>query len=119
MGAVEVGEIVRFDATLEDMRALLERFGSGLQQRIDPGEQEALVALLHYTEADTFLISADQACVRAATLIGEGERIVSLETALRRVGLSKTVGEQYSEEWFQRWVTNARIALVQGRDLAG
>jgi hypothetical protein len=98
----------------------LSRFDLVMRQRIDAGEAEAITLLCHCEDETPQFCTADRAAVRAACLLGFGDRVISLEAILRRVGLDRPhLADRYSEKRVRQWVAEGREQRLCGQGLAG
>lgn len=76
---------------------------------IDPGETEAIALLSAENDLeDCIFCTADQAAVKAAVMIGIGERCESLEVLLSRVGMTKPLPQHFSSETLKHWIERAQ-----------
>jgi len=58
--------------------------------------------------------TADKAALRAAVMLGLGERCVSLEALLKAIGLQKSLSVQYSESWMMQQLEAAKEDRIYG-----
>ncbi|MBI5446229.1 MAG: hypothetical protein HY900_34070 [Deltaproteobacteria bacterium] len=111
-------QIMGADAVI--VAAVLSRFDPVMRERIDPGEAEAITLMCNCEKEPREFCTADHAAVRAACLLGFADRVVSLETILRRVGLGRPgLAARYSETRVRQWVAEGRQQRLRGEGLAG
>jgi len=100
--------------------AVLARFDPVMRERIDAGEAEALAILSAWEGNRPAFCTADGAAARAACLLGFSDNLISLEEALRGVGLEqRRLASQFSEEKMNQWRNAGRQMRLRGEGLAG
>lgn len=90
------GSIQVVDATLDQTSAFLSQFDSLYAEKLDPGELESLAYLGNADEA-VRICSADAIVFRVLGNLDCSERGVSLEEALKDVGLGRKLTKQASQ----------------------
>ena len=77
---------------------------------------EAL-AILQASEEGVSFCTADKLAIYSLVLMGFSERGVSLEEVLRQTGLTKTIGSQFTEAFFQKQIAIGREKRIRGEGL--
>jgi len=112
-------QVSREEASLLDMETLKSRFDQVLAERIHAGELEALTLFYNGSVTkDCLLCTSDRAVLYALVCLDLSNRAISLESALDKIGLRQTLEHQYTEDWFQDILREARIRRIQGTGLA-
>jgi hypothetical protein len=78
---------------------------------LDAGEHDLLAHALRLSEAAWILCSPDKACIRAAVVLGFGDRICSLQELTLAVGTRPRLPlrEHFSTEWLVSFRTKVRM----------
>ena len=115
---VEAGVIQQCSATGAEQAAFLARLHPGLRAKLDPGETEALAYLSGHGITEMSLVTGDGAAIAAAHALGFSEQLLSLEGAYQRVGHTKRLRVDMTEQKFREQLLRATILVAQGRALA-
>jgi len=113
---VEARKICVFDVTLSDLTAFLDRFHPVYFDKLDPGETESLTFLLNSDE-DYRLCSGDKIVFRVLGSLSRGDQGISLEEILHQVGLGRSLRQQYSRAYRERWTKMGFQEGLQGVSL--
>jgi hypothetical protein len=70
---------------------------------IHDGESEAITILRQEERKDLFFCTGDRGAIIACCLLGLEDRCISLETALKKSGLSATTKKNFTEEFMNKW----------------
>ena len=112
--------ITEITATAIEVAQFLAQFDVVLSDELHEGELEALTCLAIHADQDCRFCTADKAAIRALVLAGMAEKGISLEKALRWVGLAvPELHHQHSEARFRALLKEASIQRIQGTGLAG
>jgi hypothetical protein len=109
------GRIVELAATAQEMVDCRSRFDSVLASNLHDGEVECLALLLNVDNEAYVFCTADRAALYAMSLLGLGERCVSLESLLKSVGLQKVLPSLYTEEWLKGALSKGAEGRMYGR----
>ena len=109
---VQAGRIKEIEGTVEDLASLvgLDRL---TLEGLHAGEREALALLCSRKAECHGLCSGDKTAIRAAVLLGYGDRCLSLERLLRQNGIHGAVPEHYSERAHAVCLREAAAEYVQ------
>ena len=97
----ESGQITVFDATASDLSELRDRFDMMYAEKLDDGETESLVYLLHHPEFR--ICSADKIVFKVVGRLGLSDAGISLEELLQQSGLSKRLSHEHCKEYRVMW----------------
>lgn len=84
--------------------------------KIDPGEEEAL-AFLCERPKDWKLCSTDGPVFGVLGFLGKGDQGISLEEALKEIGLSRELECKYTKRFREKYTRLGRIDSVHGKGL--
>jgi len=112
------GRIAVLDCDVEDLQATMNKFDKVLQERLHPGEVQAITLLLKWENDPPAFCTADFKAIEATCLLGLAGYLVPMERMLASLGLSRPVKTQYSEATFKRLMDRAASSRIQGRGLA-
>jgi hypothetical protein len=101
---VNAKRIVEYSASTTDMAATLAALPRELVIRIHAGEIEALTYLQVHGTKDIGFVSGDGGAIEATVVLGCSEVAMSLESALRQIGLTKKLPAEHSD----RFITEAK-----------
>jgi hypothetical protein len=97
----EGGQITVFDVTASDLSELRDRFDVIYAEKLDDGETESLVYLLHHPEFR--ICSADKIVFKVVGRLGLSDAGVSLEELLQQSGLSRKLSHEHCREYRLIW----------------
>lgn len=101
-------KVERLEASIDDYENLNRKLSSHFMNSLDPGELEALALLGSKNFKDYLFTTADRAAIKALGVLGWGERGISVEMLLERVGKSKSMLKKlphsYTKKWFSACV---------------
>ncbi len=116
---VASGTVEEISVTASEIARFRSEFDQEVNTDLHDGETEALTVMYLGKARDCRFCSADRTAIRALVLVGLGSEGVSLEQALRDVGLTRrSILPRYSEGRYQRIVKEASIERIQGVGLA-
>lgn len=115
---VEAGVIQQCSVTGAEQASFLARLHPGLRAKLDPGETEALAYLSSYGSSVLSLVTGDGAAIAAAHALGFSGQLLSLESAYQRIGHTKRLRVDMTEQKFREQLARASILVAQGRALA-
>lgn len=98
---IQEGKVLEVTATGSELDALSQIFDRVFLEGLHDGEKEAL-ALLHSRQYPLEICSGDKIAIHALAMMDRGADGVSFEAVLRRIGLSKNVKGEFTEEYFKR-----------------
>jgi hypothetical protein len=107
-GTVEVRQV-----PLREIERFKARFDATYLDRFDAGETEAMT--LMQSERDSSICSADAIVWRVLGNTNDGERGTSLEELLQQVGLTKSLPDQFSRAFREKWTHKGSIERFMGR----
>ena len=96
------GEIQELEATPSEMRDVASAFDRVFVEGLHPGELEAVAILKKNPDDPLRFCTADKVAIYALVLLNLEERLVSLEAALREVGLSRPLSPEFMDAYLQR-----------------
>ena len=111
------GRVHVFEASLSDINRFRERFDPVYVGALDPGETEALAHLAQSSES--FLISSGDAIVyRVLGRLNLGDRGISLEEVLQKVGLGRAQLPWPCQKKFrEKYTKEGEVDAIQGKGL--
>jgi hypothetical protein len=113
-GSIDIGKIIRVEATLEEFQKLHNIFDKLTLEGLDPGELEALALVNGRRLGDVLFCTSDKAAIRALALLGFSEEGISLEELLEKIGLQKTLEEHHTREWFNHYLRIGQQDRIMG-----
>jgi hypothetical protein len=114
----ETERITLVSASAQDVLDTQGRFAPWFLELVHPGELEALAVLMASAMAECEFCSADGAAVRAAAMLGLGERCVCLRDVLDGVGLGRDLGRQFGADFLREFLEAGRRDRLRGFGLA-
>ena len=100
---VKEGSIKEWEISKEEKTKLLANFDAITRlTKLDPGEIEALACLNTRREQDVAFSTADKAAIQALAMLDMTNLGLSLEAALKAIGLNKTLTHEYRDDYFQK-----------------
>ena len=107
-------EIDEIEGTVEELSELVSLFEPWFLDTLDPGELEAL-ALIHSERVNNITFcTGDGPAIKALVMIGATGLGISLESALNKIGLTKKLQNQYTEQYYKKCCNEGGLNLVQG-----
>lgn len=113
---IEAGRLSCTDVPLAQVAAFSRRFGPSYLDRMDPGEAESL-AYLYSSEEEWLIASADSHVFRVLGCLGCGDRGISLEEILRKIGFGRALEWKYTKEFRKRYTLMGERDGVTGLGL--
>jgi len=110
------GKITELVASVQQIESVINFFYPAHSSALGAGELEAL-AILQASEEGVSFCTADKLAIYSLVLMGFSERGVSLEEVLRQTGLTKTIGSQFTEAFFQKQIAIGREKRIRGEGL--
>lgn len=107
-GAVEVRQV-----PLREIERFKSRFDATYLDRFDSGETEAMT--LMQSERESSICSADAIVWRVLGNTHDGERGISLEELLQQAGHTKSLPDQFSKAFRERWTHKGSTERFMGR----
>lgn len=114
---IEVNKIKEVAATPEELDYLQGKFDREFVQHIHAGEREALALLLVGRPQGYYFCSGDAKAIQAAAMLRLGEQIISMEKALKSLGLEKKLDFWFSEDFCKKQLDIGNKNFIQGRGL--
>jgi hypothetical protein len=111
---IESVRITVVDVELARIRAFRGRFTETFLERLDPGELESLAYLVE-VDKECLMSSADKIVWRTLGALRQGERGISLEEILNRVGLGRALEEHFGQGYRERWTRHGFGEGLQGQ----
>lgn len=109
-GLIEIVEV-----PISEVKAFHDKLGPLHSAEVHAGEEETL-AFLYSSSENWRVCSSDHAVFRVLGLLGKGDRGVSLEEVLERIGLSQHNLEwQFTKKFRERYTRLGQIDSVQGK----
>ena len=112
-GNVKAERIKCVDVPLSQVADFCEKFGPTYLERMDPGEADSL-AYLFSSEEKWRIASADSHVFKVLGFLGLGERGISLEEILNKVGLKRGVHWKYSRMFRERYTAMGKQDGITG-----
>lgn len=114
---ISQGRISVFDVSLADLQKFQQRFDPLYASQIDPGELEALAYLCESTQE--FSISSGDAIVyRVLGRLGKGDRGISLEEIVSKVGLKQSqISWPFTKKFREKYTQDGFTDMMQNRGL--
>lgn len=110
------GKITEVAASAQQIESVVNFFTPAHSSALGAGELEAL-AILQASEEEIFFCTADKLAIYSLVLMGFSERGISLEEVLRRTGLAKAIGLQFTEAFFQQQIAIGQEKRIRGEGL--
>jgi hypothetical protein len=110
------GKITELAASARQIESVVRFFNPAHSSALGAGELEAL-AILQSSEQEIFFCTADKLAIYSLVLMGFSEKGISLEEVLRQTGLTKAVGLQFTEAFFQQQIAIGREKRIRGEGL--
>ena len=114
----EAERIELVSASAQDVLDIQAHFASWFLDLVHPGELESLAVLLSPELTECEFCTADAAAIRAAALLGLGERCVCLKELLDGIGLGRDLGKQFRPEFLGQFLEAGRTDRLRGFGLA-
>lgn len=114
---VHSGQIREYTASLGDYSSTAAMLHPELRVRVDDGEREALTFLRQDNGEDVWFITADGGAIEAAVAFDRGECAQSLDTALKSIGLTKSLSAHHMDRFVAEHKRLGGIRLAEGRAL--
>jgi len=111
---IDRSEIVELEATVGDLASLYTVFEQFYLDILDPGEFEALALLQAGKAIETSFCTSDAPAIKALAMMHMSHLGISLETMLARIGLTKNLDQQFTEEFFKHNLKMGQLNLVTG-----
>ncbi len=106
---IQAGKIKVIEADIEDEKRLHSLVKSIYLSAFDPGEREALALLTNPQYKNFLFCTADRAAIKGLSILGMSQRGVSAEKLLVKIGDSRKLKRNFTEDWFKK-------ALQEGVD---
>ena len=113
---VNEGAIEMFSASNEDVYNLKKQFDNSFE--LDAGEEEAIALLFAGKAEGAKFCTADGAAIQALALLQLSEHGVSLETILKRNGISCKITYSCSKKHFQKHLAKGNERFIRRDGLA-
>ena len=114
--SIKKGEIYCVEMSLSQVNSLREKFDATYLERMDPGETES-IAFLVSSDERWLLASGDAFAYRILGQMGLGDRGISLEEILERVGLGRRVEYAHTKEFREKSTLRGQQENIMGRGL--
>ena len=101
---------------LSQVSDFCKKFGPTYLDRMDPGEAESL-AYLSFSREHWLIASADSHVFKVLGSLGLGERGISLEEILQKIGLGRDVDWKYSMEFQKKYTMKGEQDGITGLGL--
>jgi hypothetical protein len=96
------GEIEEHGAPIAELAQVLEIFDEGFREGLHEGELEALHYIWAHGCNDVAFVTSDRVAIKAATMLGAGDAVFSLENILKMCGHQRTdLKSQYCSKFVQ------------------
>jgi len=115
---VQQGIISEYQANPADFAATSALLHPELRARVHAGEREALTYLRINEPDDVWFVTADGGAIEAAVAFDRGDRAVSLEMVLRRIGITKQLEKHHTDAFVVDHRRRGSIIVAQGRALS-
>ncbi len=113
---IQEGKIQELSATPSEMGAVAQIFDRVFLGGLHDGETEAL-ALLHGGQFAPEFCSGDKMAIQALAMMGRSEDGISLESVLRRTGLNRSIGHEFTKKYFDRHLKIGQQKRITGEGL--
>jgi hypothetical protein len=110
------GKITEVAASAQQIESVINFFNPAHANALGAGELEAL-AILQASEEGILFCTADKLAIYSLVLMGFSERGISFEEVLRQTGLTKSIGLQFAEVFFQQQIAIGREKRIRGEGL--
>lgn len=99
---VEAGRITCVDVPLAQVENFREKFAPSYLDRMDAGEADSL-AYLFFSKEEWLIASTDSHVFKVLGCLHLGERGLSLEEILQKIGLGRVVEDKYSKGFKRKY----------------
>jgi hypothetical protein len=113
---IESKRIAIVDVPPSAVKNFMDQFGPLYLERLDPGEAESL-AYLAVANDPCLICSSDAIVFRVLAQLGRVEQGLSLEEVLQQVGFGRTLPEQFTATFRERWTRRGQEEHVRGLGL--
>lgn len=103
---IRSGEVLELEATADELQELYRVFESWFLDTLDPGEIEALALLQANKAQAASFCTSDAPAIKALAMIGMSHLGISFEILLSKIGLTKNLEVQFTNDFLER---NTRI----------
>ena len=110
------GKITEVAGSAQQIQSVVNFFTPAHASALGAGELEAL-AILQASEQGILFCTADKLAIYSLVLKGFSERGISREEVLRQTGLTKAVGLQFTEAFFQQEIAIGQEKRIRGEGL--
>ena len=100
---VATGDVTVFEIAGPDLQTFRDRYDPSYAERLDPGETESLAYLLRNVGSGFRICSSDSIVFRILGNLSMSDAGVSLEEALKEVGLGRPLPYQFTGAFRKRW----------------
>lgn len=97
------GRIVVHEVLLTETKALRDKFGQDILQKLDAGEAELLAVLANRPLDEYQICSADRIVYRVLGALRMTDQGISLEEVLKAMGMTKAIDSQFSKAFREKW----------------
>ena len=113
---IQNGKITELCATVEDQKAISDKFDPIAGPTVNPGELESIAIIHSGTDANIKFCTCDGPAIIALSMLQLDHRGISFETALRQAGIrtKNILIVKYSEKRFKKLITEGKHNLVSG-----
>jgi hypothetical protein len=111
---IKSGEIDEIEGTGDELNKLVNLFESYFLDTLDAGELEALALIYSRRVNNAVFCTGDGPAIKALVMMGASGLGISLETALNKIGLTKKLRIQYTEDFYKKCCNQGGLNLAQG-----
>lgn len=115
---VNQGAIRELTATVDEIATLESVFANWFLDKLDPGEIEALALMKAGKLEEAYFCTGDGAAIEAVAMIDMAHRAVSMETLLKKIGITKSLERWFNDDRFQNRISQGQQNRIRGYGLA-
>lgn len=112
---IQLGAVTLFDVPIMQVQNFRQSFDAAYARGIHDGEAESLAYLFANPQEDWLISSGDAIVFKVLGNCGCGEQGVSLEEMLNRLGLTKALEWQYTQQFREKYTKIGEQDSIQGR----
>ena len=111
-------KIIELTASAEELQSVYSMFDSVFNLSLHAGESEALALLLAEKAGDAHFCTGDKKAIQALAMLDLGDRGISMENLLKKIGMQRALPAEYCENFFKRHLSIGHQNRITGEGMA-